>query len=124
MKQFIVIFAALLFFSTGIVAMEEKKGGGSETMIISGTIIDNMCAGANKDTIAKFITTHTKECALKPNCAASGYSLYHYGSLIPFDGPSSKKIEQFLKQKDSNLTVTVVARKAGDKYSLVSIKNK
>ena len=93
-------------------------------MTLSGTIIDNLCAEAHKADIAKFITAHTKNCALEPQCAASGYSLYHYGALITFDGPSSKKIEEFLKQKKSTLNVIVEVKKAGDNYSLISIKNK
>ena len=124
MKQFFIIFTTLILISTGVMAAEEKKKAGPEIMTLSGTIIDNLCAKAHKADIEKFITAHTKECALEPQCAASGYSLYHYGALITFDGPSNKKIEEFLKQKDSRLTVIVEVRKTGDRYSLVSIKNK
>ena len=118
MKQFILLVAALVFLSGGAIAANAK---GPETMTIKGTIVDNQCANAHKDTESEFIKTHTKECALA--CAKSGYSIFANGSLVAFDSPSSKRIEAFLKKKDSKLTVAVVVKKAGDKYSLVSIKN-
>jgi len=86
--------------------------------------VDNHCADAHKSSMEQFIKSHTKECALMPDCAASGYSLYHYGALLRFDKESSKKVEQFLRKKGNRLDVVVVVKKAGEKYSLVSIKNK
>ncbi|OHD64043.1 MAG: hypothetical protein A2176_05470 [Spirochaetes bacterium RBG_13_51_14] len=124
MKQVMTLLAVMILLSNAIIAAEKPKEALSNTMTLSGTIIDNLCAKAHKTSIESFIKTHTKECALMPDCAASGYSLYHYGALIPFDNESSQKIEQFLKIKDSSLNVTVVVEKAaGDTYSLISIRN-
>jgi hypothetical protein len=123
MKRAFLVTASVLFLAAGIATVYGIEAAKSETTTITGTIIDNMCAGLNKTDLANFIKTHTKECALKPPCAASGYSLYHYGALIPFDDESNKKIEQFLNKKDATLKVSVVIRKAADKYSLLSIKN-
>jgi len=95
----------------------------TDTMTLNGDVIDNMCAGANKDTLADFVKTHTKECTLKPACMASGYSLYADGKLYAFDKDSSAKVGEFLKTADSKLQVIVTAKQVGDELSLVSIEN-
>lgn len=92
-------------------------------MTLKGYIIDNMCANANKDTLAEFVTTHTKECALKPGCIDSGYSIFADGQLYAFDKDSTAKIAEFLKKDESTLQVTVTAKQVGDELSLVSIEN-
>jgi len=95
----------------------------SAVMSIKGIIIDNNCAEMNKADLATFITTHTKECALKPECVASGYALYSDNKLMKFDAASNSKVEEFLKKGDSKLQVVVEANKTGEELSLVSIKN-
>ncbi|MFA6358655.1 MAG: hypothetical protein WCY09_08390, partial [Candidatus Omnitrophota bacterium] len=60
-----------------------------EAIVLKGDIIDNMCAGANKDTLAEFVKTHTKDCALK--CATSGYSIFADNKLSKFDNESNAK---------------------------------
>ena len=94
-----------------------------EAVVLKGDIIDNMCAGANKGTLAEFVKTHTKECALKPGCLDSGYSIFADGKLYAFDKDSSAKVAEFLKQADSKLQVTITAKQVGDELNLVSIKN-
>ena len=95
----------------------------AEQVTLTGTIIDNNCAGAHKDDMAAFITTHTKECALMPGCVESGYSIFADGKLSKFDKDSSAKIAAFLRMPDSKLQVVVIANKAGEELSLVSIAN-
>lgn len=96
----------------------------SDAVVLKGTLIDNMCADANKDGIDKFIKTHTKECALMPACAASGYSLYSDGKLMKLDAGSSAMAEEFLKAPDSKLNVEMeVENKEGD-LSVISIMNR
>lgn len=94
-----------------------------EAIALKGDIIDNACAGTNKDTLAEFVKTHTKECALKPGCVDSGYSIYADGKLYAFDKDSNAKVVEFLKQADSKLQVAITARQVGDELNLVSIKN-
>ncbi|MDD5466099.1 MAG: hypothetical protein PHP73_07180 [Candidatus Omnitrophica bacterium] len=94
-----------------------------EVLTLKGDVIDNMCAGANKDTLAEFVKTHTKECALKPGCIESGYSIFADGKLYKFDKNSNAKVAEFLKVADSKLQVTVTAKQVGDELSLVSIEN-
>jgi len=94
-----------------------------EAVVLKGEVIDNTCAGANKDNLAEFIKTHTKECALKPGCIESGYSIFVDGKLYAFDKDSNAKVAEFLKLADSKLQVTVTAKQVGDELSLVSIEN-
>ncbi|MEW5901098.1 MAG: hypothetical protein AB1715_06515 [Acidobacteriota bacterium] len=95
----------------------------AEAVILKGDIIDNMCAGANKDNLAEFVKTHTKACTLMPDCVASGYSLYADGTLYKFEKASNVKVEEFLRKPESKLQVVVKAKKIGQELSLVSIEN-
>jgi hypothetical protein len=92
-----------------------------ESIVLKGDVIDNMCAGANKDKLAEFVKTHTKDCAI--SCMNSGYSIFTDGKLYAFDKDSSTKVAEFLKQADSKLQVIVTAKQVGDELSLVSIEN-
>jgi hypothetical protein len=94
-----------------------------EAMVLKGDVIDNMCAGINKDTLAEFVKTHTKECTLKPECVASGYSILTDGKLYKFDQASNIMVEEFLKKADSKLQVSITAKQVGEELSLVSIEN-
>lgn len=94
-----------------------------EAIILKGDVIDNTCAGANKDNLAEFVKTHTKECALMPGCIESGYSIFADGKLYAFDKDSNTKVVEFLKQADSKLQVAITAKQVGDELSLVSIEN-
>jgi len=94
-----------------------------ETVVLKGDVIDNMCAGANKDTLVEFVKTHTKACALMPGCIDSGYSIFADGKLYAFDKDSSAKVAEFLKKADSKLQVTITAKQVGDELSLTSIEN-
>ena len=95
------------------------------TITMRGDIIDNMCAGSQEpQDLAAFVKTHTKQCALQPQCQASGYSLFSSGALLKFDAESNAKIAEFLKKPDSKLQVVVVAKKEPlNALSLVSIEN-
>ncbi len=104
----------------GLVALALLAG---EAITLKGTIIDNHCAAMGKDNLAEFVETHTKACALMPDCAASGYSIFAEGKLYKFDQASSKKVEEFLKKDESKLEVVVKAEKVGEELKLVSIEN-
>ena len=95
----------------------------AEAIVLKGDVIDNMCAGMNKDTLGEFVKTHTKECALKPACMDSGYSIFADGKLYTFDKESNTMVAEFLKKADSKLQVSVTAKQVGDELSLVSIEN-
>jgi hypothetical protein len=95
-----------------------------ESITLKGTIIDNKCAEANKADLSNFVKMHTKECALMPECAASGYALYTDEKiLMKFDQESNAKVAEFLKKPASTLNAKVVAKQVGNELSLVSIEN-
>lgn len=139
MKKLILVIMAVCLVSGLALAAEETKvqvsapvattpGSGMaptfETVNLKGDIIDNMCAGMQKpEGLAAFVKTHTKQCALMPQCAASGYSIFSDGKLSKFDKASNAKIEEFLKKADSKLQVAIIATKVGDELSLVTIEN-
>ena len=126
-KIFVLVTAAAVIFC----ACANKSGEGANTVTssmakevsLTGVIIDNACADANAAKLPDFIKTHTKECALMPNCAASGYSIYMGGKLQKFDKDSSKKIEQFLKDPKSTLKVNITAKDTNGVLELVKIEN-
>jgi len=131
MKKVIFVLLALCFASSLAfaqdapqpVAATETAPAMDEAMVLKGVVVDNMCAAANKDTLAEFVKTHTKDCALMPDCVASGYSILADGKLYKFDKDSNAKVAEFLKNADSKLQVSVTAKQVGDELSLVSIEN-
>jgi hypothetical protein len=98
-------------------------GSAADVLTLKGDIVDNMCAAENKDHLADFLKTHTKECALMSDCIASGYSIFADGKLHKFDQASNKKIEEFLRKPDSKLQVVVKAERVGKELKLLSIEN-
>jgi phosphoribosylamine-glycine ligase len=121
MKKLILLVAALCFGVSLAFAQGEAQ---STTLTLKGDIIDNQCAGTQTaEQLAAFVKTHTKECALLPACAASGYSILADGQLLKFDKESNAKVSEFLSKADSKLQVAVEAEKVGEELSLVSIKN-
>ncbi|MDO8662893.1 MAG: hypothetical protein Q7K98_06720 [Candidatus Omnitrophota bacterium] len=123
MKKLVLIVMAVCLVA-GFAFAAETQAQAPAASTITGDIIDNMCAGSQKpEALAAFVKTHTKQCALMPQCAASGYSILSDSQLSKFDKGSNAKIEEFLKQADSKLQVVVVAKKVGDELSLVSIEN-
>ena len=114
MKKILFVLIALCFVSSLAFA---------EDMVLKGDVIDNMCAGANQATLAEFVKTHTKGCALMPSCIDSGYSIFANGKLYKFDKDSNAKVVEFLKKADSKLQVAVTAKQVGDELSLLSIEN-
>ena len=90
----------------------------------SGDIIDNTCVQLNQNNLSKIAPTYSKEDALQPGCAKSGYQLYTGdGKLFEFNKRSNKKVEEFLKKPDSTIRVTVTAELIKNKLSLITIKN-
>ena len=126
MKKMIILMTGMFLLAGFVLAANQAAAPAQSTkaMTYAGTIIDNQCANSNKANLGEFIKTHTKACALMPNCIASGYSLYMPdGTLKPFNKVSNAKIEKFLKKKSSKLTVDIKASESNGQLSLVSIKN-
>jgi hypothetical protein len=117
------VLALMLCFAASLAVAQEDVPSLADAVTLKGDIIDNMCAGAHKDGLADFVKAHTKECALAPQCQASGYSIFTDGKLIKFDAESNPLIAEFLKSPDSKLQVKVIANKVGDELNIVSIEN-
>ena len=95
----------------------------ADEMTLTGTIVDSHCAAANAGNLESFVKTHSKECALMPDCEKSGYNIYSGGKLYKFDEADSKKVATFLKKGDSKLDVTVKGDVKGGEIKLISIEN-
>lgn len=126
MKRIVILVLAVCFAASWAIAQEAAApvpgtAPAAAPMILKGDIIDNMCAGANKDNVAEFVKAHTKECALM--CASSGYAIVSDGKLYAFDEPCGKQVEEFLKNPESKLQVEVTALNVGDKLIILEIKN-
>lgn len=114
----------LIFFTLVLSLIALSAIAQEEVITIKGDIIDNLCINAPRtEALPDFVKTHTKECALKPYCLASGYSIYADGKSTKFDAAGNAKIEEFLKKTESKLQVVVKAKKVGEELSLVSIEN-
>jgi len=130
MKSFLIVAAAAItFWSVSALAQTLEHSDALKIpqakISLSGYIVDNQSADANKDNLEAYIKTHPKDCALMPACRASGYSLYlPDGQLLKFTKVSNKKVISFLKNPKNNLQVDVEAAKNDLELDLVSIKNK
>jgi hypothetical protein len=94
-----------------------------ETVTVTGVLVDNKCAQANAADLGNFVTTHTKECALLPECQASGYSIYAEGVLTKLSEDSWAKVVEFLNSENSKLDVVLTAEKSGQELKVISIEN-
>ena len=117
----ILCFAILACFVASMAFAGETPAKNEKTVVLKGDIIDNMCAGVQKNQLPTFVKTHTKECALQ--CATSGYSIFSDGKLSKFDKVSNAKVEEFLKKPESKLQVVIKAEPEGKELDLVSIEN-
>jgi len=116
----VIAVAALAVLVSGAYAAVAS----GQTLTLRGTLIDNACAGhQTPEQLTAFIKTHTKECALMPGCAASGYGIFADGIFRRFDDASNARIEAFLHRADSKLEVVVVVRQVGERLELVSVEN-
>jgi len=119
MKRIIVLLMMFCFAVSSGLAQQAAAN-----VQIKGVIIDNLCAGSQKpEKLAEFVKTHTKECALQPQCVASGYSIFSDGKLMKFDKISNLDIEAFLRLPLSKLQVVVECAQIGDLLRLVYIAN-
>ena len=138
MKKIIFVLIALCFVTSLALAQDATQPTATTTattttttvattttdaLVLNGVVIDNLSATTNKDTLADFVKTNTKDLSLKPEGVSSGYSIFANGKLYKFDNDSSAKVGDFLKNADSKLQVSVTAKQVGDELSLVSIEN-
>lgn len=127
MKKWVLGTLALVLMA-GMVRAESpgRTASATATVVMTGTLIDTLYAQEHKLELAEHAKALTKERALEPARAASGYALLtSNGELKKFTKASSAKIVRFLKRPESALAVEVTV-KAGykRKMALVSIRNR
>src|SRR5262249_20734364 len=84
---------------------------------VRGVLMDKMCSMKAMKEGQKAAAMHTRECALMPNCKASGYGVYTSdGKYLKFDAAGDEKASQALAStaKKDNLNVTVTGDIEGD----------
>ena len=82
----------------------------AKTVKIEGYIMDNACAtGHVKDAnFGERVKKHSTSCALQPNCAESGYSVYTADAkLYKLDQAGNKSLEDLLKDTETKMGVQV-----------------
>ena len=85
MKTILAFSMLLLLTSMTVVAQE------TGTTTLSGYVVDQQCAatiGTKADVMDK-AAAHTRECALKEECAKSGYGIFSGGKYYTFDSTGS-----------------------------------
>lgn len=124
MKKAVLLATAFIVAAAFGLAGAVKAEMHEKTMVMEGYVIDTKCATANEADLAEFVKVHSKECALLPACAASGYNLYSMGQLWEFDEESSDKVHEFLMKPDSKTHVSVeMMHGKGNEIKLVNIEN-
>jgi hypothetical protein len=119
-----IILVILMVFMAVIVFAKEKND--HSVMILKGHLIDNKCAGSQDSRqMEEFVKSHSKECALSPECQKSGYAIFASDhQMYMFDKASNARIKSFLKKPGSGLLVEVEVKKKGQELELISIKNR
>ena len=120
MLKKITLCLTLLFVLSSITFAAYSDNKASTTITLKGELTDLHCTVSGK--APEHMKADVKACALE--CADSGYGIYSDGKLSKFDKASKTTIIKFLKKEDSKLkNVVVVAKKSGDLFTVVSIKN-
>ena len=92
---------------------------------IEGVLMDKMCSAKALKDRQKAAAMHTRDCALMPNCASSGYGVFTKdGKYLTFDPAGNEKAQQALQdaQKKDNLRVRVTGEVEGDTLKVQNLK--
>ena len=102
---------------------------------VQGVLIDRMCSAKAETRIGPgpridggivVAYTHTKQCALMPECQKSGYGVFTYDDqkFLPFDAAGNQKALAYFNQskQDSDFRVEVTGKIRGDVMQVTSIK--
>jgi hypothetical protein len=102
-----------------------SNGNKSNVSSVSGVLIDQSCGAsmmkeANPEAAA---AGHTKDCAMKPDCAASGYAVISGSQMLKFDDKGDQLAKDFLQKttKMDNLRVNVQGYITGDSIAVTSL---
>lgn len=118
----------LFFVSAVLVAFVTVNAMAQESKAVTGYLVDKMCgSGMAKKGPAEAMlkaSKHTRECALEPGCAESGYGLVSDGKFIKFDEKGDVKAKAFLTKTKlaDHILVEVSGTMQGDKLAVTSLK--
>jgi hypothetical protein len=108
---------AMIGFTARFVLAEDKP----ETVKMTGTVIDQMCAKkmAAKDKPQEAADKHDKACCLK--CGAdAGYAIMSDGKTTNLTKDSSDKVKEYLSKDDAKTMVTIEGTKQADGSVMLS----
>jgi hypothetical protein len=121
----------------GLAALLTRAGAatGSSPTKIQGVLIDEKCSSNAQTRIVSeggshleggivWAYTHTRKCALMPECERSGYGLAtHDNRFLKFDAAGNKKAAEMLRasKKEDDLEVEVTGDVQGDNIKVISL---
>lgn len=118
----VVAFTGLLFGAPG-----------TSPAKLEGVLIDQLCSQQAHTRIVPgprieggivVAYTHTKECALKPECRKSGYGVFTYDQkFVPFDSAGNQQAFEFFRNssKTEDFRVAVTGEFHGDLFHVAAI---
>ena len=89
---------------------------------VKGVLIDQKCGKGqmSKDDPEKAAAGHSKDCAMKDSCAASGYAVISGKKMWKLDDKGAQLAKDYLKDHDST-KVVVKGTEKGDTIAVESI---
>jgi hypothetical protein len=130
-----IALAATVLLGMAARALAARNAEISAPAKVQGVLIDRMCSWKAETRIVPgprleggiiVAYTHTKQCALAPECRKSGYGIFTYeGKFVPFDEAGNQKALAFFKQsrKDEDYRVEVDGWMRGELMSVQSIRD-
>jgi len=115
---------------TALVAAEPEEHPVTK---LEGVLIDQMCSYKAETRVVPgprleggiiAIYSHTKRCALMPECQKSGYGVFTYDQkFVPFDEAGNQKAMAYFKQsaKDDDFRVAVTGQMQGEVFKVSAI---
>ena len=88
---------------------------------VEGYLVDKMCSGKITEKGVGAAKTHTKMCALMPDCKAGGFGVVTgEGEFLKFDGQGDKLALKALEgtDKKDNISVKVDGKVKGDNIAV------
>ncbi len=115
MKRILIAVCTLLVFTSLPLAAET----------VDGYLIDKMCSAMVVKKGIAGAKMHTKDCALMPNCKASGYGVVTAdGKYLKFDKGGDEQALKLLEgtDKKDNIKVNVNGKVDGNSITVKSVK--
>ena len=120
-KTFYPLAALIVLLGLAVLISAQEK-----QTTLSGYVVDKACsAGRAKaaDPMAA-AANHTRDCALMPNCAASGYGVFADGKYYEFDAKGTELAKAMLEasKKTKGLKATVTGTVKDSKLAVEKIE--